>query len=750
MPIRLSGMNSGLDTDALVKELVSAYSLKTEKYEKQKTKVEWKKDAWQALNTKIYGLYTNISNLRYETAYNLKRTSVSDSTKAKVTAASGAVTGTQKLQIIDTAQSSYITGGKLGEDVTSKTTLKELGYTGGETSIEVRTKGGDVKEIKITQETKISDIVTQMKDADLNASFDEINGRFFVSAKESGTANDFDLCATDENSQNVLNQLGLSRSVLDYVVGEDGKAVFSFSSAGGAYQEALDIKAKAEAEGKNIEDYLKDLVSKYKADLKTQQDVVDGHKNTISEYENLVAKRDARKAYDAVSDAIKVGDMGLTDAQIKDLIKEFESGSVSVSKVWEYLDEKKIELKEGKLAEDLTKILEEQKENLPKANAYNGDLELGKNISEIESQITAKQEAYDKAVKETKEAKAAIETIKASDYAELAELADADLAKEIAEFNARALEAEDILDDASLNTDGSIVIKIGENAPQVIKDSAIKITGQDAKIVLNGAEFTSSSNSFSINGLTIEALGETEGEIAITTSVDTEGIFDKIKDFLTQYNNVINEIVKLYNADTAKGYEPLTDEERDAMSESEIEKWEGKIKDSLLRRDTSLGTIMNAMTNAMSQGIEINGKKLSLSSFGISTLGFLNASKNEQYAYHIDGDEDDASTSGKENKLMKAIQENPDEIIEFMKQLTSNLYTAIDGKMKSTQLSSVYKVYNDKEIDREIKSIEELIEKWKEKVTAEEDRYYKQFSNMEVALSKLQSQTNSLSGLLGK
>ena len=52
MPIRLSGINSGLDTDALVKELVSAYSLKKEKYQKEQTKIEWKQDAWKTLNTK--------------------------------------------------------------------------------------------------------------------------------------------------------------------------------------------------------------------------------------------------------------------------------------------------------------------------------------------------------------------------------------------------------------------------------------------------------------------------------------------------------------------------------------------------------------------------------------------------------------------------------------------------------------------------------------------------------------------------
>ena len=99
---------------------------------------------------------------------------------------------------------------------------------------------------------------------------------------------------------------------------------------------------------------------------------------------------------------------------------------------------------------------------------------------------------------------------------------------------------------------------------------------------------------------------------------------------------------------------------------------------------------------------------------------------------------------------MTAIQEDPDKIMSFMQKLATNLYTAIDTKMKSTELSSAYKVYNDKELDSQLNKYKDLIEKWEEKVAAEEERYFKQFSDMEVALSKLQSQTNALSGLLGQ
>ena len=94
---------------------------------------------------------------------------------------------------------------------------------------------------------------------------------------------------------------------------------------------------------------------------------------------------------------------------------------------------------------------------------------------------------------------------------------------------------------------------------------------------MNGAEFTSDGNTFEINGLTITAHAKTDVPITLTTADDTDGIYDMIKGFLKEYNELINEMDKLYNADSAKGYEPLTDEEKEAMSEKDIEKWEEKI-----------------------------------------------------------------------------------------------------------------------------------------------------------------------------
>ena len=231
---------------------------------------------------------------------------------------------------------------------------------------------------------------------------------------------------------------------------------------------------------------------------------------------------------------------------------------------------------------------------------------------------------------------------------------------------------------------------------------AKKIDGCDSEIKLNGITYTSSINTYSINGLSNTALQATgDGDtnaITVTTSSDTQAIYDKIKSFLTQYNSLVNEMTSLYNAESAKGYEPLTDDEKDAMSDSEVEKWEEKIKGALLRRDDSLESVLNAMTSAMSKGVEINGKNYYLSSFGIKTLGYLNAPTNQQNAYHIDGDEDDTATSGNEDKLMAMINSDPDTVVSFMQQMAVNVYDAIGKKMQTSSISSIYKVYNDKEM----------------------------------------------------
>lgn len=284
----------------------------------------------------------------------------------------------------------------------------------------------------------------------------------------------------------------------------------------------------------------------------------------------------------------------------------------------------------------------------------------------------------------------------------------------------------------------------------LVGEGATKIPGSDAKIILNGAEFTSSTNSFSVNGLTITAKAKTaEGEIlSVSTDSDTEAIYNNIKKFISEYSSLINEIDKMYNAADASKYEPLSSEEKDELTDDEIEKWEKKIKDSLLRYDSDLDTIGSAMRTAMLSAIEIGGKKYSLSDFGIGTMGYFDAADNEKNALHIDGDPDDENTSGNADKLKSAIATNPDLVAQFFSQLSGKLYDEMNKiSSRSDNYTSYGSFYSDKKIKTEYDELDKQVTKWEDYVAKMEEKYYKQFTAMETSLSKIQSQSDYLSQL---
>ena len=279
---------------------------------------------------------------------------------------------------------------------------------------------------------------------------------------------------------------------------------------------------------------------------------------------------------------------------------------------------------------------------------------------------------------------------------------------------------------------------------------AHKINGEDAEIELNGATFKSSNNTFAINGLTITAKEVSTSEMSIVTDTDYDDIYDTVKNFFNEYNSLINEMDKLYNAKSSKGFEPLTAEEKEAMTDEEVEKWETRIKDALLKNDSDLDTIASAMRGAMLSTFKIDGTTYSLSSFGINTLGYFDAADNEKNAYHIDGNSDDASVSGNTDKLRAMIASDPSTVSSFFQQLSGKLYDAMNKiQSVSDNYTSYGNFYGDKKLKSEYDDQTKQVEKWEKYVADQEDKYYKQFSAMESAMSSLQSQQSYISQLFG-
>jgi len=302
--------------------------------------------------------------------------------------------------------------------------------------------------------------------------------------------------------------------------------------------------------------------------------------------------------------------------------------------------------------------------------------------------------------------------------------------------------------DFNITGDAEVLKNLGLSA----EAGAKKLDGTDAKIYLNDVEFKSSSNTFEINGLTITCNAVTgDNAITLTTQDDTSGVYDMIKDFIKEYTELINEMDKLYNTKAKKGLEPLTDEEKDAISETEAEKLEEKIKESLMHGDSTLNTVSSAMKEIMRSGFEVGGKTMYLSDFGIETMGYLEAAANQKNAYYINGDADNENSSikNKTNDLMAAISKDPMQVRDFFVQLSQSMKAKLNDMMKGTNYSSAYTVYEDKKMKEEYDDYTNKIKEEEKKLADYEDKWYKKFTAMEKAMAKMQSNMNAVSSMFG-
>lgn len=752
MAIRLSGMVSGLDTDSIVKELVSAYSTKKESIVKKQTKLEWTQDAWKEMNSKIYSFYSKkLSAMRLSGSYSKKTSSVSNSSVAKVTASSNAVNGTQTLKVKQLATSGYLTGNvisdKDGKNLTSSSKLKDVKGLENLTelgNIEVKS-GSKTTSINLSGDMKIADLVVALKEAGLSASFDEKNQRFFVSAKTSGLDGDFALNAGTTDSITALKALGIY-AVTDAELEKYKKdaAIDIDAETDKAYEKKKAAYTDAETEQKKLTDQEQALLKNQSAlatkkeylDAKsqyltmayniTEEDVLDEEGNPVLDEEGNPVKREVVNFASDTTKEDKIADVKAETETLKAHLEGFDlriANGETLSE--EELAEKASYENRLKAANDAIAVLEN--DVFAAADFKAEEESVNKELASVSEKLT-KTEAE---LADTQDALSAPEKLEAY------------VAERNAEIDTQNAELKTKLNDYYTN--------LKATAQEVLNTYATRIVGQDSEIELNGAEFKSNTNSYEINGLTIQVTAKTVGDesVTITTDTDIDGIYNMIKDFFSEYNELIKSMDTAYNADSASKYEPLSDDEKEAMTDDQIEKWEQKIKDALLRRDNTLGTLSSTMKSIMSAAYEVDGKKLSLASFGIKTAGYFASGDNEKGVFHIAGDPDDSSVSDGTDKLRAAIASDPDQVIEFFSKLSTTLYSKLTDKMASSTLSSAYTVYNDKQMKTQYSNYTSEISDWEDKISDYEDRYYKKFAAMEKALASLNSQSSSLSGLLG-
>ncbi|MBQ3599904.1 MAG: flagellar filament capping protein FliD [Lachnospiraceae bacterium] len=692
MAIRMTGLTSGLDTESIVEALVSAQRTKVTKVKNKLTKNEWTEEIWSDLNKKIYSLYTDeLTKFKTQGNYLTKTVTSSDNTVATATATSAASNGSHTLKVNSLAASQSITSAQIDAASTS-TRLTSLGMAVG-TVINIRGNDGKAKELEVTSSTTIADFTTACKNAGLNASFDTKQKRFFISSKESGEDSGFSITTQ-------TGELGLTGTKLDSIVSKAGET--ALNNAIKQIKEADIEKLKTLSDGDDTTELAEEDAKLQEAYNQLRdamgEDVLNGYLNTyISEKEdanNAVEGADPDSAWRSFETAAKaeVDDTVFTDI---------------TTQATAYLTTLK-----GATAQQI--------------QALNGETVYDADGNEVTVTIpTDLQEAYDYLLKNTEDKDTFKESIQS--YVESKEYMDANpgVTDQLA-----LLGLQNITSDMATGVYGGMSF----------------VKASNAEIVLDGATLTDTSNDFSVNGLTINLKNTTEGkQITLSASTDTDAVYKMVKGFVNKYNEILEELNKLYNADSAKGYDPLTDEEKEAMTEDQIEKWEKKIKDSLLRRDGTLDGIVTAMRSSLLTTTKIDGKAYSLGSFGIQT----SSDYTEKGLLHIMGDEDDETYSAETNKLRAALESDPDAVMKTLAEAGQSLYEALTEKMERTSLSSALTFYNDKKMETERKDYKKQISELEEKLADLEDRYYKRFTAMEKAMAEMQSQTSAISSFMG-
>ncbi|OPX92017.1 MAG: Flagellar hook-associated protein 2 [Pelotomaculum sp. PtaB.Bin104] len=140
-------------------------------------------------------------------------------------------------------------------------------------------------------------------------------------------------------------------------------------------------------------------------------------------------------------------------------------------------------------------------------------------------------------------------------------------------------------------------------------------TGANATVTINGATINQTSNTFTVNNVTFTLNGVTGTQATVTVANDVDKAYSAIKAFVEKYNETIASFNTTYTEEKDSDYYPLTDVEKEEMTETEIEKWETKAKEGILRSDSILGGIINKMRANLNSTIadySVNGESVTV------------------------------------------------------------------------------------------------------------------------------------------
>lgn len=792
--LRLGGITSGFDTEAMVTQLLSSYQTRIDKQSQKITKLSWQQSAYQDITKKItefkntyFDVLKRDTYLMSPSTFNkfkadVTATSNADAAGLTVSTTSNSSSGSYKIKLnqaakASTAQGNSITSGNfkldLDKALSSASGEVKTNDDGSKTwtmnfALDVQV-GGIRKTISFSADALLgADGNVADKDAAKSSIIDSLNQKlqesFGYSGKTSGATG-----ATDANGKEWFLQVKLgSDGKAEFQVG--GNASVSVAENKGNFglaqpKEKVAISTgsvvtgvnalQVEIGGKNVSVAFNGVSSTY-YDSKGQT----GNEAILAEYKELKTAA-YRKSYNLADNEI-VSDEQLEKfnysneqaakdknaASIKEALKgvagytfNFDGTYVTAADSnGNSVDFSMTSVEGGTLG--LTKASASNKINSgstlsdlgfkPEAD---GTYKLNINGTEIsldkKSTISSMMSAVNKSaagVTMTYSSLTNSFTLESKEFggAGKVEVGDTSLGRSLG-----------LVDD-----NGTVGASEGQNA-------IFEINGQE--VYLNDNTYTLDGNTFTFNdNMTI---GET---YTVNIAKDSTTVKDALKKFVESYNKLIDDVYGYIGKSPAKDddgntYEPLTNAEKDEMSEDEITKWEEKAKQGVLYNDSTVSTVMSQMRSALYTSVTLDDG----SKFGIYNLGIKTSSEwSEHGKLQID-----------ENAFDKAFENNEDAIIKLFTDsdtgMMKKLNSVIDGAVKSSGAANTRgtlvrkagkadsSVTTDSTIYKEMVKMQDRLKELQDRYDTKEEYWWKVFTNMETAMADLNSQTSYISSYLG-
>lgn len=781
--MRLSGINSGYDTEAMIEKMMSTYQTKIDNQNKKLTKLQWQQEAYRDITSKLtafqnkyFDILNKSSYLMSPTAFSKFNTTITNKTDAgkdtglKVTTNSSAVEGTHKLNVARIATASTRTGSVLGTqnfNIDLKKALNTSDYTTNEDgsrtySFALDVKVGDVSKTleftaNITPEadgTFSDEALAQAKTdviADMNAQLkdyfgetDKDSGNYFLQAKDNG---DGTIGFTVKGNSAVTitektGNFGLARPAAKV-------SIATQAAVTGENSITVDV-------GGVVKEVKFDAVSDTYYDSRNEA----GNEKILAEYNQL-------KAVAFIKDKGKIGTQEELDnytytstqaakdknsAAIQSAMNSaFKSEGISFKVEGSYVTAKKGD--------------EDVRFSLTATKGGTFGLEKGG----ASNKFTDRTELYNLGLEPNEDGKYSLK-INGKEISVDKNATIADLVSAVNKSDAGVtmtyskLENKFVITANDLGNGGDVDIDEDDAFAQALGLTASAggtyELGENAKFVIDGVEIYHNSNTYTMDGITFDfSEVKTDTDITVGVSKSYDDVKQTIKDFVKDYNQLIDDVYGHIGTSPQRDsknnkYEPLTDAEKEDMSEDQIKKWEEAAKKGVIYNDTTVSGIMSKIRMAIYNSVELDDG----SKFGLFNMGIKTKSYNEDAHGKLEIDED---------AFNKAFEEKPEAIVKLFTDPTSGVMKKIDNiiddAVSTTKISGSTvrgslirkaglesgSTSKNNEIYRQMEQINKRINTLQDRYDAKEDYWWSVFTNLEKMMSDMNSQSNYLASYLG-